>query len=125
MMKKMGKYLCMLLAVALLLALCACGASGEKGYANELEKIKGTGVLTVSMSPDFAPMEFVDSSKSGQEQYVGFDVTLAKYLADYFGVELEIVPMSFDAPAPPPFPPAIREHVDLRLLLEAGSRGQL
>ena len=96
-MKKMGKYLCMLLAVALLLALCACGTSGEKGYANELEKIKGTGVLTVSMSPDFAPMEFVDSSKSGQEQYVGFDVTLAKYLADYFGVELEIVPMSFDA----------------------------
>jgi polar amino acid transport system substrate-binding protein len=42
-------------------------------------------------------MEFVDSSKSGQDQYVGFDVTLAKYLADYFGVKLEIVPMSFDA----------------------------
>ena len=26
-------------------------------------------------------MEFVDSSKTGQDQYVGFDVTLAKYIA--------------------------------------------
>ena len=42
-------------------------------------------------------MEFVDSSKSGQDQYVGFDVFLAKYLAEYLGVELEIQAMSFDA----------------------------
>ena len=95
-MKKVSKYLCMLLALAMLFALSACG-SKEKTYANELEKIKGTGVLTVSMSPDFAPMEFTDPSKSGQEQYVGFDVSLAQYLADYFGVKLEIVPMAFEA----------------------------
>ena len=42
-------------------------------------------------------MEFVDSSKDGQEQYVGLDVFLAKYIADYIGVELVIEPMSFDA----------------------------
>ena len=53
--------------------------------------------LTVAMSPDFAPMEFVDTSKSGQDQYVGFDVTLANYLAGEFGLTLEIKPMSFDA----------------------------
>lgn len=53
--------------------------------------------LTVAMSPDFAPMEFVDATKTGQDQFVGFDVTLAKYLADEMGLELEIVPMSFDA----------------------------
>ena len=40
------------------------------------------GSLTVAISPDFAPMEFVDVSKSGQDQYVGFDVTLAKYIAE-------------------------------------------
>ena len=53
--------------------------------------------LTVALSPDFAPMEFVDTSKSGQDQYVGFDVTLAKYLAQEMGLELEIKAMSFDA----------------------------
>ena len=53
--------------------------------------------LKVATSPDFAPMEFVDSSKKGQESYVGFDITLAKYIAEGLGKELEIVPMSFDA----------------------------
>ena len=33
--------------------------------------------LRVAMSPDFAPMEFVDASKTGQDQCVGFDVSLA------------------------------------------------
>lgn len=54
-------------------------------------------VLTVALSPDFAPMEFIDTSKSGQDQYVGFDVTLAKFIADELGMDLEIKAMSFDA----------------------------
>ena len=45
---------------------------------------------------DFCNTGF-DSSKDGQEQYVGFDVTLAKYIAEYIGVDLVIEPMSFDA----------------------------
>lgn len=55
------------------------------------------GILTVALSPDFAPMEFIDISKTGDDQYVGFDVTLAKYLAEEFGMTLQIKPMSFDA----------------------------
>ena len=42
-------------------------------------------------------MEFVDVSKSGQDQYVGFDVTLAKFIAEEMGLTLVIKPMSFDA----------------------------
>ena len=53
--------------------------------------------MTVALSPDFSPMEFVDSSKTGQEQYVGFDVSLAKYIAESLGVSLEIDAMGFDA----------------------------
>ena len=53
--------------------------------------------LKVAMSPDFAPMEFVDATKTGQEQFVGFDVSLAKYLASEMDMALEIIPMSFDA----------------------------
>ena len=57
----------------------------------------GKEVLTVAISPDFAPMEFVDATKTGQDKYVGFDVSLAQFIADELGMELEIKPMSFDA----------------------------
>ena len=42
-------------------------------------------------------MEFTDPTKQGQDMYVGFDVTLAKYIAGSLGLELQIMPMSFDA----------------------------
>ena len=92
-MKKMKKMICLLLAALTVFALCACGSSDKSA----LKEIKDSGVLTVALSPDFAPMEFVDSSKTGQEQYVGFDVMLAQYIADELGVKLEIQAMSFDA----------------------------
>ena len=53
--------------------------------------------ITVAMSPDFAPMEFVDLSRDGDDQYVGYDVLLAKYIANHLGKKLVIKPMSFDA----------------------------
>jgi len=53
--------------------------------------------IVVAMSPDFAPMEFVDLSRNGDEQYVGYDVLLAKYIANHLDKKLVIKPMSFDA----------------------------
>lgn len=94
-MKNMKKFAALTLAAAL--ALTSLTACGKKEPKNALEKIKQDGVLTVATSPDFSPMEFVDSSKSGQDQYVGFDVTLANYIAQELGVKLEIQAMSFDA----------------------------
>lgn len=82
----MKKAIIWILVAIMALSLTACGKK-------EAEKA----VLTVAISPDFAPMEFVDTSKSGQEQYVGFDITLANYLAEEFGMDLELKPMSFDA----------------------------
>ncbi len=120
--KTFAKVLSLALAALMLFALCACGAAetpaakptaapAADAPASEapaeteapaesqgiLDQIKAAGVLYVTLSPDFAPMEFVDSSKDGQEQYVGFDVTLAKYIAEDIGVDLVIEPMSFDA----------------------------
>ena len=120
--KPFAKVLSFALAALMLFALCACGAAetpaaeptaapAADAPASEapaeteapaesqgvLDQSKADGVLYVTLSPDFAPMEFVDSSKDGQEQYVGFDVTLAKYIAEYIGVDLVIEPMSFDA----------------------------
>ena len=39
----------------------------------------------------------MDTAKEGQDQVVGFDVTLAKHIAEQLGMKLEIEPMSFDA----------------------------
>ena len=104
----MKKFVSLLLALMMALSLVACGSKADTMTddktddtvtepANALEKIKADGVLTVALSPDFSPMEFVDSSKTGQDQYVGFDITLAKYIAENLGVELAIEPMGFDA----------------------------
>ena len=103
----MKKIISLLLALAMALSLVACGAGNDTqnndaagtdaAPANALEQIKADGVLTVAVSPDFSPMEFVDSSKTGQDQYVGFDIELAKYIAQYLGVELQIEAMGFDA----------------------------
>ena len=77
------------LLLALLLVVCCLGGCGKKDA--------GKKTLTVAISPDFAPMEFVDTSKTGQEQYIGFDVMLAQYIAKEMGCTLVIKPMSFDA----------------------------
>ncbi len=73
------------------IALIACMIFSFAGCSTE------ENVLKVALSPDFAPMEFVDTSKSGQESYVGFDVFLAQFIAEEMGKELEIVPMGFNA----------------------------
>ena len=89
----MKKFFALMLALVMALSLVACGSKADTTAddktddtaaaepANALEKIRADGVLTVALSPDFSPMEFVDSSKTGQDQYVGFDITLAKYIA--------------------------------------------
>ena len=98
----MKKIIAIALATMLALSLFAgCGAAApaatEAPAAAATFKTVTPGKMTVAISPDFAPMEFVDPTKSGQDMYVGFDVTLANYIADKLGLELVIMPMSFDA----------------------------
>lgn len=100
-MKK--RLLALALGAVMVFSMAACGGSGDKAAeestesSNQLESIKAAGVLKVSTSPDFAPYEFEDPSKSDQDAYVGADMELARYIAEQLGVDLEIVPMSFDA----------------------------
>ena len=91
-MKKMKKLFCAALGAAMLMAaMSGCGSS-----QNRLEKILESGKLVLATSPDFAPLEFEDLS-SGEAQYVGSDIELAKYIAEKLGVELEISAMDFSA----------------------------
>ncbi len=89
----MKKVFSLLLALTLILSMAACGAPADE---DELPTVT-SGKLTVAFSPDYAPMEFVDLTKEGQDMYVGFDITLAKFIAEQLRLQLVLVPMSFDA----------------------------
>ena len=100
--KKITKLITILLLTVLVAGLisgCTSNASNpaKTESSSRLDAIKERGYLEVVMEPYFAPFEFIDPSKEGQEQYVGSDVELAKYIADKFGVELRIVPLEFGA----------------------------
>jgi len=79
--------------------------STEEAEAEENTETAGTvaeistvteGKLTVATSPDFAPYEFYAVDDEGTPQLAGFDIALAGYIADYLGLELEVVPVDFD-----------------------------
>ena len=76
----------LLLILAFILSL-SCAALAE----NKLEKILSIGEITFATSPDFAPSEFINPNATGDDQYVGADVELAKYIAQGLGVKLVMV----------------------------------
>ncbi len=96
-MKK--KIIAVLLVAAMTLGVTACGGSGSADSKSEASSDVSTitaGKLTVATSPDFAPYEFYAVDESGTPQLAGFDIALAGYIADYLGLELEVVPVDFD-----------------------------
>jgi polar amino acid transport system substrate-binding protein len=102
-MKNVKKILCMVLALSMVLALCACGSSASSTTTTTTtEAAESTvstvtpGKLTVATSPDFAPYEFYAIDADGNPTLAGFDLALAQYIADYLGLELEIIPVDFD-----------------------------
>ena len=84
----MKRFTAIALVIAMLACFCGCVAPAE----NELN-LNNPGKLMVAISPDFAPMEFVDT----EGNFVGFDIMLAEYIAEALGLELELIPMSFEA----------------------------
>lgn len=87
-MKKLVKIVFVVL-LAMSLVACSSGSNEEK---TAIEKIKEKGVLTISTSPDYAPLEFLVDG-----EVVGAEIEMAKYIADKLGVKLEIKQMDFDA----------------------------
>ena len=103
----MKKLLAAALAALMILTMFAgCGAqetAQEQDFSSmtieELKPILTTlseGKLTMVTSPDFAPYEFYALDEAGTPTLAGFDIALANYIADYLGLELEIIPMDFD-----------------------------
>lgn len=69
--------------------------SAETTEAAAIETVT-PGKLTVATSPDFAPYEFYAIGEDGTPKLAGFDMALAEYIADYLGLELEVVTVDFD-----------------------------
>lgn len=91
------------------LALVGCMAFSMTAFAEESTEgtsegsvdlsaveIVTDGKLTVATSPDFAPYEFYAIDEDGTPSLAGFDMALAQYIADYMGLELEVVTVDFD-----------------------------
>lgn len=95
----MKKLIALLLAALMIMSVFAgCVATEDDGPGKNSYNLKTVkeGYLTVVTSPDYAPYEFYALDKDGKPQLAGFDMDLAKYIADYLGLTLDVIPMSFD-----------------------------
>lgn len=83
----MKKLLVLLLS---LLMLSACAS--EKLDGGDLEAIKKRGYITVAMEGNWKPFTYHDED----DNLVGFDVEVAKYIGDYIGVDVNYVEGKWD-----------------------------
>ena len=81
----------------LVIVLCCFFVFGCKKDEDKDLGLVEKGKLIVVTSSDYAPYEFIDLTKEGQERFVGSDMALAKYLAQKLGLELVIKAMDFNA----------------------------
>jgi polar amino acid transport system substrate-binding protein len=88
-------------ALAVLLAVSACGGGGSAGGGGEgggggggdlLQEVKDRGVLRVSTDPAYPPQSF----QNEQGEFEGFDIDVAEEIAKRMGVEVEWITPSWD-----------------------------
>ena len=81
-MKKMRKLFCLLLALCMVFALCACGKStaGEKK------------TFIMGIDPEYPPFSYLGDDGS----YTGFDVEVCRAVCDSLGWELQIFPVNWE-----------------------------
>ncbi|MHC5745509.1 MAG: ABC transporter permease subunit [Nostoc sp.] len=94
-MKKKKVWLLTILVVAVV------GISIITGHSNSLQAVSplGKDTLTMITSPDYPPYELYDT-KGGDRQIVGFDIDIAKTLAEKLGFKLQIMESDFNGLIP-------------------------
>ena len=96
MLKKNGqKILIFLLAAIMIFSIAGCGQQDNQDSQDKLAKIQESGKIVLGTSADYPPYEF-HKEIDGKDQIVGFDIEIAKAIADDLGVELEIKDMKFE-----------------------------
>lgn len=81
-----------LITILSLVVLAACGTSDDNATGSKEGTDSSKKVLTMGTSADFPPFETIDE-KTGE--YIGFDIDIAKQIADKLGYELKIENMDF------------------------------
>ncbi len=110
-MKKLRKFLSVLLCFTLIFCICSCGKDEKKEKELEIkdplkdvsdsgEIIENSGdlsssepqVLTVATSLSFPPFEYISDSGA----VIGIDIEIAQLIADKLGMELDVVCIEYD-----------------------------
>ena len=102
MKKNLLKLMCLSLAAILTFTACKGSKSEENKQEKEentatiqtIDAIKEKGKLIVGTSADYPPYEF-KALIENKEEIVGFDIEIAKKIAEKLGVELEVKDMDF------------------------------
>lgn len=90
----------LILMVCVMILGTLSGCSAANGATDEsLSKIKEKGVMVLGTSADYPPYEF-HMEVDGVDTIVGFDIEIAKAIAEEIGVELEIIDMKFEGLLP-------------------------
>lgn len=97
------KTLCMVIALTLVcLSFAGCGNNSDT-KASDLEKVKSAGKMTVGMECAYAPYNWSQTSENEYTVKVqdglyadGYDIQIAKKVADSLGVSLEIKPIEWN-----------------------------
>lgn len=94
----MKKFLALMLAMLMALSLVACGGGNNAADDNNANNGGDDAMtkLVLGTSADYAPFEFMYPDESGEMVYGGIDVSVAQYIADEMGVELQVENMGFD-----------------------------
>lgn len=87
----MKRMIAVMLAVFMLASVLTMAVSA-KGSDDLLETIQERGTMIVGLEGDWAPWSYVDEN----DELTGYDVEVAKAIADKLGVEIQIVPGEWD-----------------------------
>ena len=86
-MKNLKKAALIALSALMILALAACGKSGNKAVYRTLDEIRDSGTVNIGVFSDKNPFGYVDENG----EYQGYDVCFARRLAEDLGVKLNLV----------------------------------
>ena len=93
-MKKISVYVLTLLTVMVSIISGFSNQTVLLANGGKVEEIKKAGKIVLGTSADYKPYEF-HTTIDGKDTIVGFDIDVAKAIADGLGVELEIKDMGF------------------------------
>ncbi|MFM1650640.1 transporter substrate-binding domain-containing protein [Brevibacillus sp. B_LB10_24] len=100
-MNKRNRFVALAISSVLALGVLAgCGSGASTGASNaDNNQEHAKPKLIMGTSADYKPFEYHDTS-SGKDEIVGFDVDIAKYIANEAGFDLEIKDMDFNGLLP-------------------------